>query len=342
MKLFGFLLQSQLLNAQNSADEFDLSLDPFSPTYVKDVLSFLDLFGPAVREDEELAKVLPNFQKQKTTRGNELDSDPTRGLRQLKLMVVAMMDPAISLGSTGTGFGRYCYYGCHCLPDADHSEFKVFGKPVDNIDRTCRDFGTCYHCLKLKHPKCIPERTAYRFRLKKNKRLGTRSIDCQRNKEGSCERDTCECDKFFAETVALHEREWNQSYHIFRGGFDRDVGCRAAPAPAIQAGSFQHQEVATVLEEGGEPIKVQFNGGNGGLGGLPEPIFNQVRPRPLPSGAILAELVDDSEPATCCGMETFPYVSIKKPGQACCRSESYNPFLKKCCMGKLYDSNEVC
>ena len=56
MKLFGFLLQSQLLNAQNSADEFDLSLDPFSPTYVKDVLSFLDLFGPAVREDEELAK----------------------------------------------------------------------------------------------------------------------------------------------------------------------------------------------------------------------------------------------------------------------------------------------
>lgn len=39
-----------------TSDEFDFSLDPYAPTYVRDVLSFLDLFGPAVREDEELAK----------------------------------------------------------------------------------------------------------------------------------------------------------------------------------------------------------------------------------------------------------------------------------------------
>jgi hypothetical protein len=129
MKLFQSLLLCAPSSAEFTASDFDFSLDPYSPTYVRDVLSFLDLFGPAVRQDEELAKgngiriaklarsaarqqqnfsedgasnllfrsfdpfqVLPDFQKQKTTRGNELEADPTRGLRQLKLMVVAMME----------------------------------------------------------------------------------------------------------------------------------------------------------------------------------------------------------------------------------------------------------
>jgi len=71
-------------------------------------------------------------------------------------------------------------------------------------------------------------------------------------------------------------------------------------------------------------------------------ILLTVRPRPLPIGTVLAELASDEEPLTCCGMETFPYVSVKKPGQECCFSESFNPFVKKCCLGKLYDTNEVC
>ena len=43
--------------------------------------------------------------------------------------------PAISEAADGRGFGRYCYYGCHCMPDRDHSDHAVFGRPIDNIDR---------------------------------------------------------------------------------------------------------------------------------------------------------------------------------------------------------------
>ena len=57
MKIFkSILLFASSNSAEFTASDFDFSLDPFSATYVRDVLSFLDLFGPAVREDEELAK----------------------------------------------------------------------------------------------------------------------------------------------------------------------------------------------------------------------------------------------------------------------------------------------
>ena len=56
MKLFQSLLLCAPSSAEFTASDFDFSLDPYSPTYVRDVLSFLDLFGPAVRQDEELAK----------------------------------------------------------------------------------------------------------------------------------------------------------------------------------------------------------------------------------------------------------------------------------------------
>lgn len=55
---------------------------------------------------------------------------------------------------TGSGFGLYCYYGCHCLTDDDHINEEyglVGGKPIDNIDKTCQQMGTCYRCLQDKY-----------------------------------------------------------------------------------------------------------------------------------------------------------------------------------------------
>ena len=50
----------------------------------------------------------------------------------------------------GSGFGRYCFYGCHCLPDEEHArESPPIGIPIDNIDRTCKQMGSCYQCLKV-------------------------------------------------------------------------------------------------------------------------------------------------------------------------------------------------
>merc|ERR1712227_317380 len=60
-----------------------------------------------------------------------------RAVKQIKTMVIAMMNPKVieqgmkdgTIVQGGTGFGRYCFYGCHCLPDHEHaSKSKPFGK----------------------------------------------------------------------------------------------------------------------------------------------------------------------------------------------------------------------
>ena len=76
-----------------------------------------------------------------------------RKLKQLKVLVVAVMNQTMlneDATVKGSGFGRYCFYGCHCLPDAEHSAVsKPMGMPIDAIDNTCRQMGTCYKCLEV-------------------------------------------------------------------------------------------------------------------------------------------------------------------------------------------------
>ena len=37
--------------------------------------------------------------------------------------------------------------GCWCLPAGAGFDKQGFGSPVDNIDKSCREFTTCYNCL---------------------------------------------------------------------------------------------------------------------------------------------------------------------------------------------------
>ena len=37
--------------------------------------------------------------------------------------------------------------GCWCLPAGAGFDKQGFGLPVDNIDKSCREFTTCYNCL---------------------------------------------------------------------------------------------------------------------------------------------------------------------------------------------------
>jgi hypothetical protein len=37
------------------------------------------------------------------------------------------------------------------------------------------------------------------------------------NAENTCERDVCECDKYFSETVATFQFEWQEEHHLIRG-----------------------------------------------------------------------------------------------------------------------------
>ena len=67
-----------------------------------------------------------------------------RKFRNLKVLVLWLQKEKL--------FGRYCYYGCHCLPEGSHNIAQGgYGKPHDNIDASCRRFGQCYKCLVDEH-----------------------------------------------------------------------------------------------------------------------------------------------------------------------------------------------
>ena len=64
--------------------------------------------------------------------------------------------------------GKFCFYGCWCFPRAAGSEYSGYGVPVDNIDKSCREYTTCFNCiynLKLIGQRC-DENNAERFVLK--------------------------------------------------------------------------------------------------------------------------------------------------------------------------------
>ena len=67
-----------------------------------------------------------------------------RKFRNMKILVLWLQE--------AKKFGRYCYYGCYCLPEGSHNiAMGGYGKPVDNIDRACFNFKQCYKCLLDEH-----------------------------------------------------------------------------------------------------------------------------------------------------------------------------------------------
>ena len=68
----------------------------------------------------------------------------TRKFRNLKILVLWLQKDQ--------RFGRFCYYGCYCLPEGSHDiAAGGYGKPLDAIDRACFDFKQCYRCLLDEH-----------------------------------------------------------------------------------------------------------------------------------------------------------------------------------------------
>ena len=104
-----------------------------------------------------------------------------RKFRNLKILVLWLQKEQ--------KFGRYCYYGCHCLPEGSHNIAQGgYGKPKDNIDASCRRFGQCYKCLKDEHkndkgwpaqqPGCIGEEIGYSADLLVDNTTGRKYIQC--------------------------------------------------------------------------------------------------------------------------------------------------------------------
>ena len=70
--------------------------------------------------------------------------EQVRKFRNLKILVLWLQKEK--------KFGRYCYYGCYCLPEGSHDIASGgYGKPLDDIDHACFDFKQCYRCLVDEH-----------------------------------------------------------------------------------------------------------------------------------------------------------------------------------------------
>lgn len=148
-----------------------------------------------------------------------------RKLKQLKMLVLWLQPEH--------RFARYCYYGCWCLPDEDHAEYVPrYGKPVDEVDQSCKKQSQCYECAKMNYGEdCESSDIGYKYELHNDPTDPTNhwknTIVCKDNpnKKG-CKRSLCECDKKLAEDLRTNFGFWKEGHHQRQGGFDTSM-CEA-------------------------------------------------------------------------------------------------------------------
>jgi hypothetical protein len=151
-----------------------------------------------------------------------------RKLKQLKVLILWLQPEH--------RFARYCFYGCWCLPDNDHKLFTVgYGKPVDNVDASCKRQSQCYDCAQIDHGDrvCDANVMSYSYKLHSDPNDPTnhmkKSIECLdqpgKGSKGSCRRSICECDKKLSEDLREHFSEWHVGHHQEQGSFDSATAC---------------------------------------------------------------------------------------------------------------------
>lgn len=131
--------------------------------------------------------------------------------------------------------GKYCFYGCWCLPGGVGDIGVGHGQPVDNIDRSCREYATCYQCMYNQQMggQCDQDDEGSYTIQGAHRENGKVFLMCT-DPVGSCRRQRCECDKHLAEKLAKHEPEWNLSHHRRWGDkpFDYNNQCNAQATTA--------------------------------------------------------------------------------------------------------------
>ena len=120
------------------------------------------------------------------------------------------------------------------------------GPPIDDIDRSCREFATCYNCLyNTEIGRGCNEKQPGRYTIKGRMDPTTkeRYLMCSKYKNklkdkilnfklsvdppGSCKRMRCECDRSLAEKLREYENQWNVQNHRRWGtpAFDAQKYC---------------------------------------------------------------------------------------------------------------------
>jgi hypothetical protein len=85
-----------------------------------------------------------------TSESRMANPEEERKFRQMKILVLWLQN--------SKKFGRYCFYGCYCLPEGSHNiAAGGYGKPQDSIDKACFDFKQCYRNVSHNKPSEISE-----------------------------------------------------------------------------------------------------------------------------------------------------------------------------------------
>jgi len=226
-------------------------------------------------------------------------------------------------------FGRYCFYGCWCLPNGSSDLGFGTGPPIDDIDRSCREFATCYNCLyNTEIGRGCDEDKPGRYTIKGRMDPVTKQkyLMCM-DPPGSCKRMRCECDKNLAEKLQEYESQWNIQNHRRWGSppFEQEKYCTITHpvdnddgvAP-FSGGSFASDDagsVGGVADEGGRM--------SGPPGESSKSSASSTSPnRAVASAPIYGEIVG------CCGRA--PNLHYFRKGQKCCSD------------GEVVDANAPC
>jgi len=223
MKLFNFFtvgaLASQVTLSRTRRDVAYSFSGEEAADFYSEILA--DISGDTV---DEIDQMIMNLMGESADSLRFMGELGMRKFRQLKIVVLWLQHER--------KFGRYCYYGCYCLPEGSHNLAQGgYGKPQDNIDRSCKDFKQCYRCLNEEFGDtskgCAGEEFGYRFDLLTNAD-GSKDVQCT-NRLGSCRRSVCECDLQLARALSKYESEWDESLHSVKGDFDRETTCAVPP-----------------------------------------------------------------------------------------------------------------
>lgn len=143
-----------------------------------------------------------------------------RRFRQLKEFVIWM--------SRAPKFGKYCYYGCWCLPGGSHEFVAGKGEPRDEIDGACKIQTQCYECANIDpdtRDGCDADKAKYDYTFTQDSNdpdnVLARDITCHDkwaddvdgDRKSHCRRAVCECDRGLAYRLRKHEESWDLKYH---------------------------------------------------------------------------------------------------------------------------------
>jgi hypothetical protein len=254
-------------------------------------------------------------------------------------------------------FGQYWYYGCWCAPEGFLKTVgSGYGKPVDAIDRSCRDMSECYECAQMDYGQdCTTAEVNYRWHGEVDDE-GNKIVKCD-DPEDTCAWAICQCDSRLATQLHSHERVWNLHHHQKWGDFNRDDACfpvrdrfavgenglnfadGKAAAPALPGSAGSSSSSASSSDSAAAGSDSAAEGSDEWTGSWMRSLSGGAVEGELDSFANMPSLklklageFGNKQVKACCGKYPQRYPYRLGHNHACCSNETpYNVLYSECC-----------